>query len=258
MSITDDIKELIKEGEDLAPKGGEIFSGYNSDLQPDYVSWRLQSISTIQELGKSANPLLREIEQDNNGPYFYRDSAQNILGVLKAAAAISEKQDQREQKLLKPDEYQSLSTGKENAVFVVHGHDETLLQQVARFLEKLEIKPIILFEKPGKGRTIIEKLEAHSDVPFAIVLLTPDDLGKASKNKDLKPRARQNVILELGFFLGKLKRNNVAVLYDESIELPSDYRGVEYIKIDVEGAWQLRLAKEMKASNLNIDMNKVL
>ena len=176
----------------------------------------------VQELGKSANPLLREIEQDKNGPYFFKDSAQNILGVLKAAAAISEKQELREQKLPKTEESQFESAEEENSVFVVHGHDETVLQQVPRFLEKLEIHPIILFEKPSKGRTIIEKLESHSNVPFAIVLLTPDDLGKASKEKELKPRARQNVILELGFFLGKLTRYNVAVLYDESVELPSD------------------------------------
>ena len=258
MSITDDIKDLIKKGENLAPKGGDIFSGYNSDLQTDYVSWRLQSISAIQELGKSANPLLREIEQDKTGPYFFKDTAQNILGVLKAAAAISEKQGLKKQKLPKTNEKQIQITEKTNTVFVVHGHDETLLQQVARFLEKLDIRPIILFEKPGKGRTIIEKLEDHSDVSFAIVLLTPDDLGRASKEKDLKPRARQNVILELGFFLGKLNRSKVVVLYDESIELPSDYRGVEYIKIDAEAAWQLRLAKEMKASTFNIDLNKVL
>ena len=91
------------------------------------------------------------------------------------------------------------------------------------------------------------------------MLLTPDDLGKfVIGESELKPRARQNVILELGYFIGKLGRSFVGVLYDESVELPSDYRGVEYIKLDIEGAWKLKLAKEMKEAGLKIDMNKAI
>lgn len=144
-------------------------------------------------------------------------------------------------------------------VFLVHGHDEKILNQVARLLEHLDIEPIILFEKAGKGQTIIEKLEANSSVSFATVMLTPDDVGRSVKNgnEDLTARARQNVIFELGYFLGRLGRNNVAVLYDESVEIPSDYHGVEYIKIDAQGAWKLRLAKELKEAGLEVDMNKV-
>ena len=146
----------------------------------------------------------------------------------------------------------------ENKSFLVHGHDTAILHQVARLVEQLGIKPIVLFEQPGKGQTIIEKLESNSNVAFAIVIFTPDDVGKALAEENLKPRARQNVVLELGYFIGRLDRNRVAVLYDESIELPSDYRGVEYIKIDIEAAWKLKLAKEMKAAGLAIDMNKPL
>ena len=78
------------------------------------------------------------------------------------------------------------------------------------------------------------------------MLLTPDDLGRAVKETELQPRARQNVVLELGYFIGRVGRANVVCLYDESVELPSDYRGVEYIKVDAEGAWRLRHARELK------------
>ena len=148
--------------------------------------------------------------------------------------------------------------GEVDKVFLVYGHDEKLLSQTARFLEKLGLQAILLREQPGQGQTIIEKLEHNSDVRFAVVLLTPDDLGKSVKEKELRPRARQNVIFELGYFIGKLGRQNVSILYHESVELPSDYFGIEYIKIDVENAWQFRLAKELKVAGLLVDLNKVV
>jgi predicted nucleotide-binding protein len=105
---------------------------------------------------------------------------------------------------------------------------------------------------------MVEKLEAHSKVGFAVVLLTPDDVGRSVKDDKDRPRARQNVVLELGFFMGRLGRSNIAVMYDESVELPSDYRGVEYIKVDAEGAWRLRLAREIKQAGILVDMNKAI
>jgi predicted nucleotide-binding protein len=145
----------------------------------------------------------------------------------------------------------------EDKVFIVHGHDSGLLQNVARYISSFDIEPIILQEQTGNGQTIIEKLEKNSDVNFAIVLLTPDDIGSIVSEKDLKPRARQNVILELGYFFGKLGRANVRALYDERVELPSDIIGIEYIKIDNSNGWKLKLAKEMKQCGLKIDMNKL-
>lgn len=146
-----------------------------------------------------------------------------------------------------------------NKVFVVHGHNDGLRQSVARFIEKLGLEAIILNEKPNEGRTIIEKIEAHSSVGFAVVLLTPDDVGKlASEPKEkLSHRARQNVVLELGYFIAKLGRNRVCALLMEGVEKPSDYDGVLYTQVDDSGAWQLKLAKELKAAGLNIDLNKI-
>jgi predicted nucleotide-binding protein len=146
-----------------------------------------------------------------------------------------------------------------NKVFVVHGHDVETKESVARFLERLRLDPIILHEQPNSGRTIIEKFEAFSNVGFAVVLLTPDDVGASSTSpKELKPRARQNVILELGYFMGKLSRYRVCALHRRGIEIPSDYQGILYIEFDEAGAWKAKLAQELVEANYSIDLDALL
>lgn len=142
------------------------------------------------------------------------------------------------------------------SVFVVHGHDEEAKQATARFLEKLKLQPVILGERPDEGRTVIEKFERDSDVSFAVVIMTPDDIGYPTGHEDMaRPRARQNVVLELGYFIGKLKRSRVAVLYKGSVEIPSDYHGVVYIQMDEADGWKLRLARELKQAKMQVDLN---
>ncbi len=144
-------------------------------------------------------------------------------------------------------------------IFLVHGHDVALKESVARFLEKLGLDPIILHEQPSQSRTIIEKFETHSDVAFAVVLLTPDDVGGDVANKDkLMPRPRQNVVFELGYFVGKLGRMRVCALHMPGIELLSDWSGVLYIPFDQAGGWHLLLAREIKAAGIDVDLNKAI
>jgi len=148
-----------------------------------------------------------------------------------------------------------------NKIFLVHGQNEGIKEATARFLEKLGLNPIILHEQPNKGRTVIEKFTDYSDVGFAVVLLTADDIGglaNIEKEEDLLPRARQNVILELGYFLGKIGRQRVCALYQEGVEIPSDYSGVLFIKLDDGGAWRMQLAKEIEAAGIDVDMNKAI
>jgi predicted nucleotide-binding protein len=148
--------------------------------------------------------------------------------------------------------------GVSQRVFVVHGRDKALLQESARYLEKLELVPVVLSEQPGESQTIVEKLESCSDVQFALVLLTPDDVGGlAASEGELLLRARQNVILELGYFFGRLGRPRLAFLCDETVEIPSDFRGVEHIALDASGAWKLRLATELRRAGLDVDLNKL-
>jgi predicted nucleotide-binding protein len=123
----------------------------------------------------------------------------------------------------------------------------------------LKLDPIILHEQPNRGDTIIEKLERESPAAFSVILLTPDDKAySGSDTSSQKQRARQNVVFELGFFIGRLGREKVCALYVEGVELPSDFQGVIYIPFDVSGAWRLSLAKELKASGLDIDLNNAL
>ncbi len=145
-----------------------------------------------------------------------------------------------------------------NSVFVVHGHDQAR-ESVARLLERLGLKPIILHEQPDRGRTIIEKFESYAAVGFAVVLLTPDDVGgTADDPEELKPRARQNVIFELGFFVAALGRRRVCALYKGDVELPTDFAGVVYTPMDPADGWQLKLARELKHAGLDVDLNKVV
>lgn len=144
-------------------------------------------------------------------------------------------------------------------VFIVHGHDDGTKNTIARFIEGLGLTAIILHEQPNKGRTIIEKVEQHSNVGLVVVLLTPDDIGAPRSNpRELKPRARQNVIFEMGFFAGRLGRSKVAVIHSEGVEIPTDYHGVVYIPLNAHEAWKLKMAKEIKAAGLSININKLV
>jgi len=158
------------------------------------------------------------------------------------------------------DNYGELGDEKidNKSVFIVHGHDEESKQTVARIIEKLGLEAIILHEKPNKGRTLINKFQDYSNVGFAIILLTPDDLGTSKKEENLKSRARQNVIFELGFFLGKLGIERVCAIKKGDLDLPSDYQGVLYIEMDQNNAWRFSLATELKAVGYNIDLNKLI
>lgn len=144
-------------------------------------------------------------------------------------------------------------------IFVVHGRNNEAKETVARFLERLGLDVTILHEQPDRGRTIIEKFEDNASVGYAVVLLTGDDLGASrSSPNDLQPRARQNVLLELGYFLGTLGRTHVCALREEGIEIPSDLSGVLYVPFDAAGAWKLRLATEIKAAGIDVDLNLVM
>lgn len=143
-------------------------------------------------------------------------------------------------------------------IFVVHGHDEAALQAVARFLERMGLEAIILREQPDQGRTIIEKFESYSaEVGFAVVLLTPDDLGAASAASTQAPRARQNVVFELGYFAGRLGRGKTCLLRKGAVEIPSDLYGVIYTDLDPNEAWKMKLVQELKAAGLAFDTNRM-
>lgn len=164
------------------------------------------------------------------------------------------------------DENQRESTASRNEealkkVFVVHGHDNAVLFRVKETLTVLGLTPIVLREQSNNGRTIIEKFERFSDVNFAVVLMTADDMGGSLKEIEAgktSARARQNVVMELGYFIAKLTRDKVCVLKGQGVEVPSDIMGVVYTPIDENEAWRMELARELSGAGYSIDLNRLI
>ena len=262
------LKRLIDEANVIAPSISHFdkdrHHGRVTDENLDFdslVSWEVEAKAILNQLSVSNSSVFAdlhknytEIKKESKKWHSKSVLVHRIRQLLIGALALLDSP------LLEKDSHESPKVTKKsnNKVFIVHGHDEAARETVARFVEKLELTPIILHEQASVGKTIIEKLEAHAEVGYAIVLLTPDDEGRKKNEVNFKDRARQNVILELGYFIGKLSRENVCALHKGSVEIPSDYLGVLFVPFDDSGGWQLNLAKEMKAAGLKIDMNKVL
>lgn len=124
-------------------------------------------------------------------------------------------------------------------VFIVHGHDDALKHSVARFLEKLNLEAVILHEQSNGGKTLIEKLEAHGTPDYVVVLCTPDD---RVEGEETFWQPRPNVLLELGYFVGRSARSKVATIVDAKCKLPSDLGGFAYIE---RANWQSALIGEL-------------
>lgn len=152
----------------------------------------------------------------------------------------------------KPPAHRDLSK-----VFIVHGRDDSAKVDAARFIERLGFEAIILHEQASSGQTIIEKIETHTNVGFAIILYTPCDIGGLTSEAQ-RPRARQNVVFEHGYLIGKLGRHSVSALVKGDVEIPNDISGIVYVPLDQHGAWRVALAKELRTAGYPVDMNRVV
>jgi len=259
--------EEIQESDD--PKITELETSAKLAIEKTYPRGSAQHLTTIAAATLDTGPMHLGFAVPNSGAEL-RESLRSSVeqSVARLTSAINDMSEDLEA-VPAPEappvpDVPPEAAADPRSVFVVHGHDEAAQQSVARFLQSIDLNPIILNERPGKGRSIIQKFEDEANVQFAVVLVTPDDLGRAAKDKEaaLRARARQNVILELGYFVGRLGRENVCVLKkaDEKgdIEIPSDYIGVEYKEMDQLGAWKQNLAKELQAAGIDIDWNKVM
>lgn len=139
-------------------------------------------------------------------------------------------------------------------VFIVHGHDEANKYQLLGFLNALTgVEPVILHKQANNGRVLIEKFEqSAAGTGYAVVLLTADDLGRAKHDVEEKPRGRQNVVFEMGFFFGAFGRSRVAVLFEEGVEIPGDAVGLVYIPLDKAGGWKSKLATEIESAGIDV------
>ena len=152
-----------------------------------------------------------------------------------------------------PSSMSDLQAGSFDKVFIVHGHDGELKQSVARASETQGIDAIILTEKANQGKTIIEKFEGYSDVGGVVCLFTADDICIDQEDGSEKPRARQNVVFETGYFIAALGRDHIVILADHGVEMPSDLSGV--VRTDTAN-WEVDLLKELKAMGYTISFDK--
>jgi predicted nucleotide-binding protein len=242
-----------------------------SQLESDATSWRKYNLELLRQLF-STSVLAIEYSHSFYSPPLvmsfgpHGDSRNDLADLLRSVdqevACLNSIVDRLDIFPLDSSVPPELSTTRVSKAtdlsraFIVHGHDEGARESVARFLERLGLTPVILHEQANLGKTLIEKLEHYGDVSFAVVLLTPDDEGRtAGTAETLRLRARQNVLLELGFFVGSLGRERVCALHKEGIDLPSDWDGVAWVPLDGRGSWRLELARELKAAGFKVDLN---
>ena len=246
-------------------------SGFGGTSDPAFVKWCRDTEVAIRYVFGDASRHVDEFTKLHYSPMIYpvgedyvAETFHDGLGRAKSLleSMIDEvrdywKDDTTADQL---DEGGTVPEPRTDKVFIVHGRDNAARDAVARFMDQLDIDAVILSEQASGGRTIIEKFEAEAEVGFAIVLLTPDDQGGLQDSDgDPRPRARQNVVFEMGFFVGKLGRKRVCALQadDVEMEIPSDYAGVVYVPFGAGRDWRLRLAAELRSAGFDVDLNKL-
>ena len=237
----------------------ELITAKVTSLDPEFKAWKISAERfLVNKYGKNS------LEHKNfcgtafssEFPLYstHADEVRECQGGLKICRATFQIYLDEMQEDDIPEEAPVKSPTSFSKVFIVHGHDSALRESVARIIEKQGIEAIILTEQANKGRTIIEKFEDYSDVNGAICLFTADDIGKARRQADEMPRARQNVVFEAGYFMGKLGRDHIVILADKGVEMPSDLSGV--VHTDTAN-WRIDLLKELRAMGYTVDFNKL-
>lgn len=194
--------------------------------------------------------MVREMEQD--GLIKYRSGAGDIISITEMGKSeIDRVQSGTEAPI--PSSFEEIQDELGSDVLIVHGSDDEAKSLAAEFVRSLGLEVVILHEMPDMGRIFIENFEEHREIGFVLVLLTHDDIGDSPIERiELKSRAQQNVIFELGFLIGRLGWKRVCALYKGKMELPAKHDGVFYVEMDNAGAWKKTLTNDMKESGLEI------
>ena len=247
-------------------EGSQILEGPISNIkqwknaEKKYNHWNSENYESLKKIFKKntiakdyssskwtiGRILISDLKLDEKIAKLYNDLEEklNKLNSIKMSLGVLE------------SKIEETTESAKNKVFFVHGSDCDTKIEVLDFIKNIGLEPIILKELAAAGKTLIDEVKNQSDVKYAIVLLTPDNVGGVY-SEDLQFRPTQNVILEVGFFVGKFGRKNVSTLHHEDIELPADYHGYEYIKIDETDDWKKALAKELQNAGFDIDLNKI-
>lgn len=267
-SQLDIIKNLIKEGEsytfaNFCLKTASYPGQYGGADTPEWSAFKIRVKNIASKLVSETSPAVKLVKTgissptEGNDPKQFDIAKSNIIKALKIVAATLENDVYGE---LKKPNSEAKSPTISNKVFVVHGHDHGLKTDVERFLHEIGLTPVVLHREADQGATIIEKFEKHSDVGYAFILLTPDEISFTVDQKNIEDaerkteyRSRQNVIFEFGYFVGRLGRSKVCCLHKGDVSVPSDIDGLIYKKInDSIDSQAYSIIKELKAAGYNI------
>ncbi|WP_444914522.1 TIR domain-containing protein [Microbulbifer sp. TRSA007] len=244
------LSNMLNDNLTIMKVNGDTFENVKGSVQKNKIIIQRSDI-----LIEASDQILRKMSNGGTEEYEVVDPGfHEGIGSIKAGYQMEVK---RAQKSIVGDVSEIKGSTLNNKVFIVHGHDDLAKVTLARFLDQVGLEPIILHEQASSSQTIIEKIESHSDVGYAIVLYTPCDTG-AKEGNDPAPRARQNVVFEHGYFIGKLGRSKVAALVKGHIETPNDISGVVYIDLDDRGAWKMDVSKELAQAGFSIDLSKAI
>jgi len=230
-----------------------------------WLEWKTRADRVVSEVmaeDSSAVKLVKvgvRTRTEGYGPDTFANSKESIVRALQNALDAIKDDVYGE---LKQEKSTNQSPAISNKIFVVHGHDNELKNDVERFLHEIGLEPVVLHRQVDAGATVIEKIEANSDVGYAFVLLTPDELAYTKDQQQVEEqqrhiewRARPNVIFEFGLFVGKLGRERVCCLHKGDVTIPSDLSGLVYKKIDSSIETQaFAIIKELKAAGYQINI----
>jgi predicted nucleotide-binding protein len=241
--------ELLTDRVCITRANGEIISDISASVQKNKIF--IQRSDVLIEVGDVV-----ERKMSNGGIEYYEvldPGFHEGLGGIPAGYQMSVKRSTSNMPIANKQKQKQENMNPK--IFIVHGHDDLAKITVARFIEQIGLNPIILHEQASSSRTIIEKIESYGEVGFAIVLYTPCDVG-AKNGEEPNPRARQNVVFEHGYFIGRLGRSKVAALVKGKLETPNDISGVVYIDLDDRGAWKMDVAKELREAGYSVDLTR--
>jgi len=246
------VNQMIESISKFAEKNGLPLSDLFHKFEPRFADLNARALKPIEQVARA---IVREPDQAT----LRERQLQAVKDGFEERVKRAEEQKEFEvMNRISQEEGELDAKPASRKVFIVHGHDDAPREKVARFLTQLELEPVILHEQVSRNQTIIEKFEANSrEVGFAVVLLTPDDVG-CERGGVSRPRARQNVVLELGYFVGRLGRERVCALMRGDVEVPSDLHGVVYVQFDEANGWKQTLGRELTAAGFSVDWNKVM
>lgn len=268
---TEILQQLIDEGEQFTFANFCYPSGHGSDYggqdAPEWLAWKTRARNLVSEINSNSSAAVKlatgaaSIATEGNSRTSFERAKATYIKSLQLTLDAVENDAFGELRTTDP---KSKSRTQSKKVFIVHGHDNALKTDVERFIHQIGLEPVVLHREADKGRTIIEKFEEHSDVSYAFILLTPDEIAytvdqdsKDDGARKKERRARPNVIFEFGYFVGKLGRERVCCLHKGGVELPTDVSGIIYKpvsdNIDTQG---FSIMQELQEAGFDVKLTR--